>query len=298
MIWCVGESLYDIIFLNGQPEWAVPGGSMLNSAVSAARYGEKVGLITELGDDEVGSLISGFLNKNGISLEKSLHYKGNTTLALAFLNSSGDAHYQFYQHAPVEAPDFSIPDFDPGDVLLFGSFYSVKSRNRHNISVLVKAAREAGAWIYYDPNFRMPHLSELVNTLPYIRENIALADVVRGSDEDFNLIAAATNSEEAYKFVLESGCKNLIYTKNKKGVELIAEGLTKHYDVPKVEVISTIGAGDSFNAGFATALHHINKNEMTEIFWDEAIARAVIFASEVCQSRDNFIGSSGDNPQM
>lgn len=293
MIWCVGESLYDIVFLNGKPEWAVPGGSMLNAAVSAARFGEKVGLITELGNDEVGNLISGFLKKNGISLAKCHHYKGNTTLALAFLNSSGDAHYQFYQHAPDLAPEFTIPDFSPGDVLLFGSFYSVKSRNRHNISGLAKAARKAGAWVYYDPNFRRPHLEELVNTLPYIRENIAMADIVRGSDEDFNLIAAATNSEEAYKFVLENGCKNFIYTKNKKGVDLIAEGLTKHYDVPKVEVISTIGAGDSFNAGFATALHHCNKKELTETFWDHAIARAVIFASEVCRSRDNFIRHPG-----
>ncbi|MHC1775911.1 MAG: PfkB family carbohydrate kinase [Lentimicrobium sp.] len=297
MIWCVGESLYDIVFTNGQPLWAVPGGSMLNAAVSAARYGEKVGLLTELGDDAVGNLIGDFLTANGISVEKVSFYKGNTTLALAFLNSAGDAQYQFYHHAPVQAPDFSIPEFRPGDVLIFGSFYSIKLRNRLNISRLSHAAREAGAWIYYDPNFRKPHLNELELSLPFIRENIALADIVRGSDEDFKLIAGADSPGDAYRFIQENGCQNLILTCNSRGVELFAGNLKRHFNVPQVEVVSTIGAGDSFNAGFATALHGIEKIILSGAFWDEAISRAVIFASEVCCSRDNFIGKPGEDIQ-
>lgn len=290
MIWCIGESLYDIVFTNGQPMWAVPGGSMLNAAVSAARYGEKVGLLTELGDDAVGILISDFLIINGISIENVSSYKGNTTLALAFLNSAGDAQYQFYHNTPVHAHDFTIPEFHPGDVLMFGSFYSIKSRNRRNISRLALAARDAGAWIYYDPNFRRPHLKDLELSLPYIHENIAMADIVRGSDEDFMFIAGAESPGDAFRFILENGCQNLILTRNRQGVELFAGEFIRHFDVPQVEVISTIGAGDSFNAGFATALHGSGKNKPTGTFWDEAINRAVIFATEVCCSRDNFIG--------
>lgn len=298
MIWCVGESLYDIVFKNGQPIWAVPGGSMLNAAVSAARYGEKVGLLTELGDDAVGNLIGDFLDSNGISVEKASFYRGNTTLALAFLNSSGDAQYQFYHHAPDQAPDFTIPEFQPGDVLMFGSFYSIKQRNRPNISRLAHAARQAGAWIYYDPNFRKPHLKDLDLSLPHILENIAMADIVRGSDEDFKFISGAEGPEDAYRFIRENGCQNLILTRNSSGVELFADNLVKHYDVPKVEVVSTIGAGDSFNGGFVTVLHGTEKKRLTGTFWDEAIGRAVIFASEVCRSRENFIGKRGDDSPM
>jgi fructokinase len=295
MIWCIGESLYDIVFSNGQPIWAVPGGSMLNAAVSAARYGEKVSLITELGNDEVGDLITGFLNDNGISTAMIHHYNGNTTLALAFLDSVGDAHYQFYHHAPEMAPEFEIPDFSPGDVLLFGSFYSINPRNHRNISRLAVAAKESGAWIYYDPNFRKPHLAQLNRSLPFIRQNIAMADIVLGSDEDFKLIAGANNSSEANEFVKTNGCHNLIFSMNKAGVDLFSGKTTKHFDVPQIEVVSTIGAGDSFNAGFVTALHGFKKNELSGIFWDRAIGRAVIFAAEVCRSRDNFIGHQGDD---
>ncbi len=298
MIWCIGESLYDIVFTNGQPMWAVPGGSMLNAAASAARYGEKVSLLTELGDDAVGALISGFLKANGISIERVSFYKGNTTLALAFLNSSGDAQYQFYHHAPAEAPEFEIPEFSQGDVLMFGSFYSIKPRNRQNISRLAKAAREAGAWLYYDPNFRRPHLNDLNASLPFIRENIALADIVRGSDEDFRLIAGADSPGEAFGFIRENGCQNLILTRNSQGVELFSGGFIKHIEVPQVEVVSTIGAGDSFNAGFATALHGNKKEGLSGKFWDEAISRAVIFASEVCCSRDNFISKPEDDVHL
>ncbi len=296
MIWCIGESLYDVVFSDGQPVWAVPGGSMLNVAVSAARFGAKVGLITETGDDAVGNMINGFLEQNGISTKLIHHYKGNTTLALAFLNAAGDARYQFYHHAPKDAPVFDIPDFQQGDVLVFGSFYSINPRNRDNIKRLTTAARSADAWIYYDPNFRQPHLSGLPQSLPFIKENLACADVVRGSDEDFNLIAGARTPQEACRFVADNGCRNFILTRNKAGVDLFTEAQQQHFSVPAVEVVSTIGAGDSFNAGFVSSLHGLKKNELISTFWEQAIGRAVIFASEVCQSRDNFIGKQNDSP--
>jgi len=290
MIWCIGESLYDIIFVNGQPAWAVPGGSMLNVAVSAARFGEKVTLISETGSDAVGSMISAFLDTNGISTGHMHTYKGNTTLALAFLNEAGDASYQFYHHMPALAPEFPLPQFSPGDVFVFGSFYSVNPRNRANITRLAKSAAQAGAWVYYDPNFRKSHLGALQEALPFIVENIGLADFTRGSDEDFSLIAGAADSCQAWEFARKHGCNHMICTRNREGVDVFTGTSEKHYDTPKVEVVSTIGAGDSFNAGFVTRLHGMVKNDLSATFWDEAIGRAVIFASEVCRSRENFIG--------
>lgn len=296
MIICAGESLYDIVFTNGQPTWAVPGGSMLNVAVSAARFGEKVSLISELGDDAVGKIILGFLKANGVVTDYVSLYKGNTTLALAFLNTDGDAAYQFYHHSPDVSPRFKMPPFKRGDVLIFGSFYSINPRNRSNIERLAHQAREAGAFIYYDPNFRKPHLKMLEKCLPFIRNNIELADIVRGSDEDFELICGAKCSAEAWDFVRQNGCEHLIYTRNKDGVEVFSKEIQKHYKVPEVEVVSTIGAGDSFNAGFVSSLHGKEKNALNNNFWDEAIGRAVIFASEVCRSRENFIGNPGIAP--
>jgi len=296
MIWCVGESLYDVVFKDAQPQWAVPGGSMLNAAVSASRSGEEVSLISELGDDAVGEMILNFLEDNKVGTGMISRYKGNTTLALAFLNASGDARYQFYQSAPQKAPDFKIPPFSVGDVLMFGSFYSISLRNRANIKALANAARKAGAAIYYDPNFRKPHLGQLEETLPYIRENIGMADIVRGSDEDFSLIADAGSNEAAMDFIQSCGGKTLIYTRNIHGIHLFTPDLKKHYKATETEVVSTIGAGDSFNAGMVVSIHRKGNFKFTDTEWDEAIARAVIFATEVCRSRDNFIGKPATSP--
>lgn len=296
MIICAGESLYDIVFTNGQPSWAVPGGSMLNVAVSAARFGEKVSLISELGDDAVGKIILGFLEANRVVTDYVSLYKGNTTIALAFLNEDGDAAYQFYHHSPEVPPRFKSPGFGPGDVLILGSFYAINPRNRSNIVQLAQQARTAGTRVYYDPNFRKPHLTILEKCLPFIRENIALADIVRGSDEDFELICGANNAAEAWGFVRQNGCQHLIYTRNKAGVEVFSNDFYRHYKVPEIAVVSTIGAGDSFNAGFVSCLHGNEKNALNINFWDEAIGRAVIFASEVCRSRENFIGHPGNAP--
>ena len=290
MIWCVGESLYDIVFTGSAPAWAVPGGSMLNASVSVARAGEAVSLISELGDDAVGKMILDFLQENGVETGSVAGYKGNTTLALAFLNESGDARYQFYQGSPAQAPTFAIPDFKQGDVLMFGSFYSITPRNRHNITRLANAARQAGAAVYYDPNFRKPHFAQLETSLPFIRENIGFANIVRGSDEDFRLISGTSTPEASMEFIQSCGGSTLIYTRNREGTELFAPGLKKHYDATETEVVSTIGAGDSFNAGMAVSIHRHGNFKFTATEWDEAIARAIIFATEVCRSRENFIG--------
>lgn len=289
MIWCAGESLYDVVFANNAPVWAVPGGSMLNASVSAARSGEKVTLISELGEDAVGEMILNFLHDNGVETGMIARYPGNTTLALAFLNQAGDARYQFYHGAPEQAPRFRIPDFKPGDVLMFGSFYSISPRNRTNITALATAARRAGATVYYDPNFRKPHAAKLAASLPFIRENIGLADVVRGSDEDFSLVAGTESPETTMDFIRSCGGNTLIYTRNTEGVDLFAPHLQKHYKSIETEVVSTIGAGDSFNAGMAVSIHRKGNFKFTVTDWDEAIARAIIFATEVCRSRENFI---------
>jgi len=289
MIYAFGECLYDIVFRNHQPEWAVPGGSMLNAAVSAARAGQAVTLISEAGSDRVGDMLLQFLKTNGVTVDRIHRYAGNTTLAMAFIDGNGNASYQFYHHLPPEAPVVTAPDFAPGDVFMFGSFYALRPRNRASLKHLAVTARKAGARVIYDPNFRQAHLPQLDESMPYIAENIGMADIVRGSDEDFALIAGAKSPGDARQFVLWHGCSNLVLTRNREGAELFAGTIHRHYDALPATIISTIGAGDSFNAGIAARLNGVKTGEINGTIWDEAMQQALIFAAEVCGSRDNFI---------
>ena len=97
-IYGIGETVYDIIFKDGAPQAAKPGGSVLNSMVSLGRTGLPVSFISEYGRDDVGSLIDRFLNDNGVNTSSVYRYNdANTSLALAFLDEKNDAHYTFYK---------------------------------------------------------------------------------------------------------------------------------------------------------------------------------------------------------
>jgi len=178
--------------------------------------------------------------------------------------------------------------------LLFGSFFAITESVRESLITILQHAHEAGATIIYDPNFRRPHLKELEEVKPWILENISYADLVKGSDEDFQLIFGANNSEEAFNSVSGAGCDNLIYTSGPKDVHVKSLSLNLQLPVPAIETVSTIGAGDNFNAGMVWALYqeNIHRNDfqdLSESGWKNIASRGISFASEVCRHYENYI---------
>jgi fructokinase len=291
----IGETVLDILFRDGRVVNSCPGGSMLNAAVSLGRAGNKVVLLTETGTDAPGRMIRDFLAGNGVELSQAWngeHLK--TTLALAVLDNSGDATYSFYRDEQKGGKiKFSaIPE--ENDIVLFGSYYSVSDEPREELVRFLELAHSKGAMVIYDPNFRKPHLDELERLIPRIIENLSFADLARGSDEDFLSIFAARNVQQAFVHIRDAGCKRLIYTKNKEGAELMTETLNIAVAVPAIQTVSTIGAGDSFNAGIIHSIlkHQVitrNLDELDREKWGAILRTGVQFASDVCTGWDNFI---------
>jgi len=254
-IYAIGETVLDIIFKNNQPQAAKAGGSMLNSVVSLGRIGLPVSFISEYGKDDVGQMIDLFLTENGVNTDHVHKFEdGNTVLALAFLNEKNDANYSFYKNYPKKRLDISFPEVTGEDIVLCGSFYSIWSEVRPKFLEFIHNARNSGSLIIYDPNFRKSHLFELERLKPLIIENMKLASIVRGSNEDFEHIFGSKSIEEAYLNV-STLCPNLIYTANTEGVHV--KTLNHQYKLPvkKIQPISTIEACDHFNAGTIAALY-------------------------------------------
>lgn len=291
----IGETVYDIIFKDGKPVTAKPGGAVLNSSVSLGRLGLDVHFISDMGSDLIGDEIIKFLRENGINTESVMRYPNrNTAIATAFLDSSNNAKYNFYRDFPQDRLNGLEINFQQDDVVLFGSFFALARELRPVITKLLLKANEAGCIIIYDPNFRRAHLHELDQLRTFIIENIRFSDIVRGSDEDFHLIFGSETGEEAFITISEEGCNNLIYTANKNGVEAYSQGVRLRFEVPDIQVISTIGAGDSFNAGLIWSLisNEITKRDfehLHERIWNTMIRNGIEFASEVCNSYDNYI---------
>jgi len=294
-IFTIGETVYDIIFKNAQPIAAKAGGSTLNTSVSLGKLGLNVNFVSDLGNDMIGDTIISFLTKNGVCTNNIERYDNRkTAIAIAFLDERNDASYTFYKDYPKNRLSSIIFDFEEGDIVLFGSFFAITESLMSVLKQFLSQARAKGCIIIYDPNFRKPHLHELEKLKPYILENIAFSDLVRGSDEDFNLIFGADNASEAFKILKNNGCNTMVYTANSKDVIMMTQEHTVTKSVPLIEPVSTIGAGDNFNAGLIWSLvsHKVSKNEMEylpENIMGEILTNGISFSSEVCMSYDNYI---------
>jgi len=292
-VYCIGETVLDIIFREDNPIAAKPGGSMLNTAVSLGRTGLRPVFISDFGEDQAGNIIYSFLLENGIDTRFIDRYsEGNTAISLAFLDEQHNASYTFYRQFPAKRLKISLPEASAGDLVIFGSFFAIAHEVRKSLWKFLSRAKENGAFLIYDPNFRKPHTKQLPEFRPWILENISVARIIRGSAEDFFYIFESVGSQEAYQEVCAHGCDILVYTQNKEKVEVITRNSHLEIPVPEICPVSTIGAGDAFNAGLIYGLKALESKLRvpdSEKEWTSVIRTAIQFAGDVCQSVENYI---------
>ncbi len=294
----VGETVYDIIFRNGQPQRAVAGGSAFNAMISLGRT-TKVPLffVTEIGDDRVGGMIREFLLENNISTEFVTVNKGTKShISLAFLDDNNDADYTFYKDHASASISEHFPNIDADDLVLTGSFFSVNPKIRQQTRCCFERAHKVGATLYYDINFRRPHLQELPQIMPNIIENYKFASVVRGSMDDFEIIYGVRDAKKIYKDFVSPYCRTLIITDGVKPITVFCGDaecplLYETKSIPENILKSTIGAGDNFNAGFIYGLSHLGVcvHDLCQEDWDRLIFMAQQFSQAVCASMDNYV---------
>lgn len=279
----IGETVLDILFKNDQPQKAVPGGSTFNSIVSLGRAGVSCAMVTDVGGDHIGDIICNYLKDNGVSSEYVCrHDNVKSHITLAFLDENNDAQYVFYKDHTSVSLDSKLPNICKDDVVLFGSFFAINPVIRPVVGGLLRDARKVGAWLYYDVNFRKNHIEELPDILPNIEENMALADVVRGSMEDFGYMYDLHNGEAIYERVSRY-CNTLILTDGANMIRVYTPDNCETYSVQQIETVSTVGAGDNFNAGYIYAMLYGSEDQTSRI------AMAQRWSQDVCRQIGNNI---------
>jgi fructokinase len=293
----IGETVLDIIFKGDQPIQAVPGGSAFNAIISLGRAGIPTAFISETGNDRIGVNVKKYLTDNGVDASGVCVYPDSKSpVSLAFLDEHNNADYIFYKDHPHDRLDFTYPDIQEDDVVLFGSFFAINPVVRPQVKGFLDYAHQHGAILYYDVNYRSSHKNDLVKVTPNLLENFEVADIVRGSDEDFEVMYNKRECDIVYRSEISFYTRKFIYTRGSQPVELRAEnGFCKQYPVPPTTTVSTIGAGDNFNAGFVYGLikYGITRNDietgLTEQQWDQLMACAQAFSANCCQSLSNSI---------
>ena len=291
----IGETILDILFKQGIAATSVPGGSTFNAMISLGRVGIPSCFVSEVGDDTVGDIVSNFLSDNGVD-DRYLtrHPDKRSPISLAFLDEYNNANYTFYKEPFGEDHDWQCPPIGRDDIILFGSYYAVDPRTRYKVATLLSEARRAGAIIYYDVNFRRNHAGEAIKLMGTIIENLEYADIVRGSDEDFEVLYHIGQGAKVFSDKIDFYCPRLIYSRGAQGVEFYSHTLTKHYHIVPIKAVSTIGAGDNLNAGILYGLikYRIRRDDLsnlTERDWDDIITCGLQFSADTCRHTENYI---------
>ena len=299
----VGETILDIIFKNGQPRRATPGGSVFNGLVTLGRMKKaypfendyQVLFVSDLGQDSVGKMICDFMEENGIASRfVFLHPESKSAVSLAFLDENNDADYTFYKDYEMQGLQGGFPEVTSDDLVIFASFYALNPVLRPSVKSFMNSAHKAGALIYYDVNFRKTHSYQADYLYPTLIENYEYCDVLRGSKDDFQALYEEIDPYKLYRDIISKHVHTFIYTAGAENVILQTPSYKMSFPIPGIKTVSTIGAGDNFNAGILYGLHRegIRKKDiptMKESQWERIIGYAMKFSAEVCQSYENYI---------
>jgi fructokinase len=214
-------------------------------------------------------------------------------VAIASLDERNEASYTFYKPYPEKRLFRKFPELTSDDILLFGSFYSITPEIRPQIAGFVCSAKDRGALIIYDPNIRSNHSKDIEGLRHLIDENIQMADIIRASSEDLENIYG-TIDEEIWKDRIAREGKILILTRGDKEISAFHRGREIKKATESIEPVSTIGAGDSFNAGLIYGIYRddLGRDKLKGLPDDqllELLGPGQLFAANCCLSLENYV---------
>jgi fructokinase len=249
----VGESLVDVVVpVDGARENAV-GGSPLNVAVGLSRLDVPTVLVTLVGDDDLGRAISDHVQASDVTLSDGSLVPGRTTsTATAHLDATNAATYEF--DLVWDLPRQPLPDDTLG--VHTGSLGATLHPGRASVLDLVSRAADDEVFVSYDPNIRPFFLEDPAETWREVREMGANARLLKLSDEDLRLLRPDGDEEGVCRELLAAGVTELVVlTRGSKGTSAYTETASLEMAAPPIDVVDTVGAGDSFMAAMIALLN-------------------------------------------
>ncbi|MCP2263104.1 carbohydrate kinase [Promicromonospora thailandica] len=238
----VGEALVDQVRRPDGSTADHPGGSIANVALTLGRLGREVRLATWLGPDERGDLVRGWLAESDVAVVEGSDGAERTSVAVATLDDDGSATYDFdlTWRVPAEAR----ADADTLAVHT-GSIAAMLEPGAGQVRELLEAAR-ATATTTYDPNARPAIMGQADEVRPRVEALVQLSDVVKVSDEDLGWLYPGTDPVAVAR-EWQSGTPALVVvTFGGKGAVAVSDDGEVEVVAPRVDVVDTVGAGDSF----------------------------------------------------
>ncbi len=239
----IGESLMDVV-VSGTQMNEHPGGSPMNVAVGLSRLGLGVELLTRIGEDARGVLISTALDLDGVRLSVGSITSEPTSTATATLDSHGSATYEFDIVWGID----SVSALPSTPIVHTGSIAAFLEPGASRVISLLSAV-DPETIITFDPNIRPSIIGSKAEAESVVTRLAALATIVKMSDEDLEWLYGTVGAEAGAERMLAAGATLAIVTLGAAGALLATAENRVVVPGVVVPVADTIGAGDSFMSG-------------------------------------------------
>ncbi|UWQ94385.1 carbohydrate kinase [Rhodobacteraceae bacterium M385] len=260
MILCAGEALIDMLPRQTEAHEAAfapyPGGSVFNTAIALSRLGTQTEFFSGLSTDLFGERLDGVLMANGVG--SALAHRNDRPTTLAFVTlTEGQASYAFYDENTAgrmltEADLPTIPD--AAKACFFGGISLAVEPCADAYAALIQQAHTQNRVVMIDPNIRPGFIADEDRFRARLDQILAHSDIIKASDEDLRWLLGDHSLPVLAEQLRAKGPSIVLITQGSDGVTAFYDGGDIHVDANKVQVVDTVGAGDTFNAGVLAGL--------------------------------------------
>ena len=247
-----------------------PGGAPANVLAMYAKLGGSAAFIGKVGADAFGNFLESTMQAAHIdtsALQKTK--EAPTTLAFVHLDARGERSFSFYRHPGAdvcltydEVPEHLLKECR---IFHFGSVSMTDEPCRTATLLAAQKARECGALISFDPNYRPALWKNKEEAVAVMLHGVSCADVLKVSWEEMTLLTKQKNLALGAKQLLQQGPALVLITDGEKGSYFATEscsGFAAAYDVP---VADTTGAGDAFLGAALHCLQGVRREELPSL---------------------------------
>ncbi|MGY3975566.1 aminoimidazole riboside kinase [Aeromonas mytilicola] len=254
-VWVMGDAVVDLIPEGELHYLKCPGGAPANVAVGVARLGGESAFIGRVGADPFGRFMADTLVAEGVDIRHLTQDPAHrTSTVLVELDEEGERSFTFMVRPSADQflTPADLPRFEAGQWLLSCSIALANEPVRSSCLQAVAAIKEAGGRVCFDPNLRPEVWGKPAEMLPQVSAAIALADVVKLSVEELQLLSGEDDLLAGLATL--SGPALVLVTRGAAGVVARLGGDLLEWVGQKVTPLDTTGAGDAFVAGLLAAL--------------------------------------------
>lgn len=276
-IWVLGDAVVDLIPDGDNHYLRCAGGAPANVAVGVSRLGVEAGFIGRVGNDPLGKFMQQTLQAEKISTEQMILDPQQRTSTVIVGLDQGERSFTFMVNPSadqfLEVND--LPNFQQGEWLHCCSIALINDPSRSTTIEAIRRVKQAGGFVSFDPNLRESLWSSLDEMKKVVNSVVAMADVLKFSEEELILLTNTTNLEDATKAVTSLYPEKLIIiTLGKDGAIYHLNGKSQVVASKALKPVDTTGAGDAFVSGLLAGLSQVSNWKESDAVLVEVIRKA------------------------